>query len=329
MSRSAPLARALLAILASAALLVSAGGAASASFPADPGPADATATMLVDPVDEDTGDAALVTAPESCVTDDTMTVDEPMPSGECESGELGSELGGGEVKLPPDATPHDPLATVEKGKEGTTADLKNPEVDGGRVTVQTGITFTNKGVKFEDGFSIDFKGDEKKLARTRWLQFISREIIAVDAKGAEKPLGIVMTHRSNHRYLTSDPTKDPNYVVDGIATPFYEDAGINSRSKDRTTIFDRPDNDPRAIQRAFNTFPGTVKVISRVKVTTYLVRDTTILYRVNIAMEWVYDKADATPRPTFTVTGDKADKLDDKMKAELLRRFAGSAAHLR
>jgi hypothetical protein len=125
----------------------------------------------------------------------------------------------------------------------------------------------------------------------------------------------------NTTYDSTANPKEPNYSTDaGPGSPYYEDAGPDNRDDGSITIFDTPNRGGApAIREAFKT--GATKVVARAHFVSYLVRGKEVLYEVRITAEWVLTKPTDTPTATYKVTGDKADKLDPRIRTQLLKDF--------
>jgi len=92
--------------------------------------------------------------------------------------------------------------------------------------------------------ALEYKGNEVKVAGTKWLQFAWFELTA-NMPGVTKPAVFPGTLPSiiggSPRPFTTDITK-PQWFVDSASAndPFYDSAGFVHRSRKSITIFDRP-----------------------------------------------------------------------------------------
>jgi len=195
------------------------------------------------------------------------------------------------------------------------------KVRGGKIKVRTGGKTKNLGSGLEstERFWLSYEGTD--APRTRWLQFIWREIIATDpVKGRYRVAGTMSTTGGSYA-LTTDP-KLPSYntdVVPGSANPFYEVSGINNRTADSTTIFDLPYNASDKVDGAFDA--GATKVVSRAHFITYLVRDWTVLHKANIDIEWRFGAKGDTPARRQSARVSAANKLESRQRARLIAQF--------
>jgi hypothetical protein len=277
--------------------------------------AGGTSTAMAMPISEPT----TATADELSASTETASGAEPAPdSSPDDGGELLAQ-----AQVPGAAKSHDPQAKVTG--TGEKAKLTNSTVGGGEVSVSTGINYTiiGLGAERKDGFSLGYAG--KDAPTTRWLQFIWRELLITEHPDKTKKLPESVPAKFPTPYnttydSTSDPAK-PNYSTDaGPGSPYFEDAGADNRDDGSITIFDTPNRGGApAIREAFKT--GATKVVSRAHFVAYLVRGNQVLYEVRITAEWVLTKPTDTPTATYKVTGDKADKLDPRIREQLLKDF--------
>lgn len=215
------------------------------------------------------------------------------------------------------AAPHP--ATVSISTRGRLR--ASARVRGGRIRVRTGGKTKNLGSGLEstERFWLSYEGTD--APRTRWLQFIWREIIATDpVKGRYRVAGTMNTTGGSYA-LTTDP-RLPSYntdVVPGSANPFYEVSGINNRTADSTTIFDLPYNASDKVDGAFDA--GATKVVSRAHFITYLVRDWSVLHKANIDIEWRFAVKGDTPARRQSARVSAANKLEPRQRARLIAQF--------
>ncbi|HEX5618944.1 MAG TPA: hypothetical protein VFX51_11010 [Solirubrobacteraceae bacterium] len=199
---------------------------------------------------------------------------------------------------------------------------------GGDVTVRTGLTGKAKTDEAgDDGERVDavsmgYSG--KDADKTRWIQFIAREILvpATDKdKGKDRYIpGSVKADAGRKYALTTDPyAKVWNTdVAEGAATPFYEETGYNNRTADGTTIFDTPTAVGDVVGKQLKA--GAKRVISRAYLVGYLVRDMDVLHRVMITLEWSFS-APKAQSPTTSVTQGAASELDAVHQQVLQKQY--------
>jgi hypothetical protein len=213
-----------------------------------------------------------------------------------------------------------PAATTEGDQANVTkeGELKHSgKAGGGDVSVRTGAEYA--GGTYKEGFSLGYKG--KDAAKTRWLQFIWREIV-VDhpTKKTYRVDDEIGTSGGRYR-LTIDPKK-PSYNTDtdpATGSPFYEAGGTNKRTADSTTIYDAPGAAQAFVDAAIDD--GATKVTSRAHFTTYLVRDVDVLYKVEITVEWVFTSKTVPPRKNTVESGGAASNLDPDQRKRLVSQF--------
>ena len=202
------------------------------------------------------------------------------------------------------------------------------KVGGGEVTVRTGMSIEvepegddDTGAR-EEAVSMSYTGPH--AGRTRWLQFISREVVVRSADGKDKWVGarVESDGGATPYALTTDPDKRVwnTDAAKDAPSPFYEDSGVNNRTADATTIFDTPGPVADIVRKQFEAPAKPKKVISRAHLVTYLVRDMDVLEKVTIDLEWVFIAPKNIP-PTPTVTRAKATELDGAHRERLQKQF--------
>lgn len=202
---------------------------------------------------------------------------------------------------------------------GSRLDVKNAgtvghtgKVGEGEVTVSTGQTIDANGAAFGDNmFSIGYEG--KDADKMRWLQFIWREVIGVDDKGASKPVTGSITTSGGTYELTAGGTKSSsgspkkeNYNTDSknSTDPFYEAGFAGDRTADSTTMVDQPGGAGAKAKEAFDD--GAQSAVSRAHFSTFLVKDEKeVKYQTHVDVQWDFTKkedADAPPAGKHTVS---------------------------
>jgi hypothetical protein len=196
------------------------------------------------------------------------------------------------------------------------------KVAGGTVEAKTGGKAKFGTREETETYTLGYKGTDAE--KTRWLQFIWREIEVTRPDGKTDKVDQEITTTGGTYRLTVDPTK-PSYNTDTASTtdPFYEAGGVNNRTDDSTTMLDMP-APALAIVKAQLAEPDAAKkptkVVSRAHFTTYLVRDMEVLYKMNVDVEWVFT-SDAVPPRTQTVSGAAANALDPLARKRLIAQF--------
>ena len=177
-----------------------------------------------------------------------------------------------------------PVAQVTIDDAGTRTN-KN-KVPGGRVDVRIDNDI-HVGANAYHGFSMGYTGTES--AKTRWLQFIWREIVIERPDQKPTRLDQPITTTGGTYRLTTDPAT-PSYNTDSgsASSPFYEKGFVSVRTADSTTMYDAPYS---AFDKVAPLFAGAgakpSQVISRTHFITYLVRGMDVLYRVGTDIELV------------------------------------------
>lgn len=199
------------------------------------------------------------------------------------------------------------LDTKDTGTVGHTG-----KVGEGEVTVSTGQTVDLNGAAFGDNmFSMNYEG--KDADKMRWLQFIWREVIGVDDKGASKPVDDSITTSGGTYQLTGGGTKDAfgspkkeNYNTDSnnSTDPFYEAGFVGDRTADSASMFDQPGGATAKAKQAFDD--GAKTAVSRAHFSTFLVKDEkAVKYQTHVDIQWDFAKVedtDAPPKGKHTVS---------------------------
>ncbi|MEA2219283.1 MAG: hypothetical protein QOJ35_1909 [Solirubrobacteraceae bacterium] len=215
----------------------------------------------------------------------------------------------------------------------------------GKVDVATFISFKSGLDPARRGFSMTYTGPDADSAH--WLQFIWREIVKESASGAQTRLAADVVTKSKtlagtivqtSRYaLTTNPAA-PVYRVDtlGSHSPFYGDSGVALAGMTAATIYDAPSAQEHLALSAFKVpvagagapAPAPARVLSRAHFVTYLVFDMAVAFRVNLTVEWTYDKVTQTGRQSnrmTVVSMGSASAIDADQRAALLATFPGAA----
>ncbi|HEX3758005.1 MAG TPA: hypothetical protein VHW23_04845 [Kofleriaceae bacterium] len=172
---------------------------------------------------------------------------------------------------------------VQSGSLGSILTVKNAgklesttKVGDGSVEVHTGHELEREGAPDGDNnFALTYTGKDADDAR--WLQFIWREIIGVDDKGASTPVKDTITTSGGTYDLTDNGSYDKvgtpvknNYNTDcpDHSDPFYETVGESDRTADSTKMIDLPSALTTQVKGAFRG--GAKKVASRALFSTFL-----------------------------------------------------------
>ena len=199
------------------------------------------------------------------------------------------------------------LSVKDAGKlESTT------KVGDGTVEVHTGQELEREGAPDGDNnFALTYKGKDADDAR--WLQFIWREIIGVDDKGASTPVRETITTTGGTYDLTDNGTFDKfgkpvknNYNTDcpDKSDPFYETVGESDRTADSTKMIDLPGALTGQVKGAFKN--GAKQVASRAHFATFLIKGRKVTFQTAIDIAWRFAKkedADAPSKGVHTVSG--------------------------
>jgi hypothetical protein len=194
--------------------------------------------------------------------------------------------------------------SVPEKKAGT--EVHSGDVNKGKVKVRTDIEFsdTDKG-----DFGVSYKGPDS--ADTHILQFISREIVAVNKDKSAHPVADSITTSGGTYDLTPGGT-DSTFGKPGKANvntdtlsktaPFYESDESEkqdgaSRTADSTTIYDLPGNASAKVQGAFTAGGADVDhVVSRAHFVDYFIQKDKVVYRTELNLQWLFKTAADDPK---------------------------------
>lgn len=225
-------------------------------------------------------------------------------------------------------------------------DVKSTEVAGGKSFLLMGADFKTSARSAEGGFGMNYTGALSQ--ETRWLQFLWREVVAIDKNNKETRIGGNVSSSSGDYQLTTDDAKKV-YNLDTIRrseAPWYEapnkdnELGPGTRMAGVAAIYDLPDwlQTYDAVVKAFE-LPDTVKVESRATFTSYLIRGFTPLHSESIRMFYFGEKATdfnektkAADLPYYgqvQVDPESKDHLMPGMKEALNARFPGQYDYIK
>jgi hypothetical protein len=224
-------------------------------------------------------------------------------------------LNPGPAKVPK----HPDQATINKPGD----EKYKGKVPGGSVSVHTDVEIDpGDGSKMGEAFELEYKG--KEAGKTRWLQFIWREIEVHPPKGDPTYLTDTVGPATGNQYKLTADKKKPNWNTDAAkdaASPFYEDSGINNRTENGTTMFDAPGSYAHLVKPQFDAPVSATKVISRAHFATYLVRDMEILEKIEIDVQWEFTSKVTPPRTHSVTQRGPVAALDGGQKERLTAQF--------
>jgi hypothetical protein len=219
------------------------------------------------------------------------------------------------LNAPPSGTPHADIVVTSPGTEDHAG-----TIPGGKVSVHTGVEYTNAGSPRTGGFSVGYEGG--LAADSGWIQFIWSEVHSTQADGtvttvAEGGLGTT----NGTMELTTDPDS-PAYKVDsGVPdSPFYQAGGVDVRTATGTTISDRPLEFSDLIKRQFDA--GAKRVIERDHFDQFLVQNYKTIYHTSLYVEWDYTARATVARSTKAEGGGKVDGMPAAFKKQLVKEYS-------
>lgn len=224
-------------------------------------------------------------------------------------------------------TAHEEANVLDQGKR-----RDRTAVPGGTVEVRTGVHYEIPDPSFHGDFpagvSLSYRG--KEAARTRWLQFLWREVIverpprSPDGPPRKAWLPLTVTGNAAHKLKTTTG-RQRHYVTDSRSetSPFYDVGFADNRTDDTTAMFDSPGSLSNHIAPLFAGPDPPTKVTSVAHLNTYLVRDMEVLYRVKIDVEWAFTSADKPPPWHAVRSAGRVDRLDADHRATLMAQYPG------
>jgi Domain of unknown function (DUF4157) len=213
--------------------------------------------------------------------------------------------------------------SVPEKSAGTLA--HSGDLNGGKVKVRTGVEFSDTD---KDDFAVSYRGPGS--ADTHILQFISREVVAVNKDKSAHPVTSTITTTGGTYDLTPGGT-DSTFGKPGKANvntdtlshtaPFYESNESEaqdgaSRTADSTTIYDLPGNLSANVQGAFTAGGANVDhVVSRAHFVDYVIQKDNVVYRTELNLQWVFNTAGDDPKRESKIgAAGAASKIDSPFK---------------
>lgn len=179
-------------------------------------------------------------------------------------------------------------------------------VGGGDVRARTDTAFQvgGAGPTRTGGYELEYSGPD--AAKTHWLQFISRSIKSEVTGSPDTYLSGMVTStgsRGSGYALSTDPARRSwNTDSASASQPFYHAGGVDIRDPTHETMLDAPASRTDFVTTAFAA--GAEKVISEANFAAYLVRDMEVLYRVDVCVRWVFERATHWNTTTNRVTSE-------------------------
>jgi hypothetical protein len=249
--------------------------------------------------------------------------------------DLSSKLAGADLayalyllNAPGLAAAHAPTLFKAQPGPGRPPKTAPPAVAGGAVTAATEVPWETKaGKKGQYGFGVGYSG--ALASDSRWLQFIEREIDYVP-KGGGKPSPLdreVTSGGGKNKYKLTTAAASPNWVVDSYdpSNPFFDETHSTDAWRDATSvsIYDAPAAFDHIVKELFDN--GATTVTSRAHFETYLIRDFSAIYRVEIEIVWSYSAPGRrTTNRDIKATG-AVTALPGPLKAALTARYPAFA----
>jgi hypothetical protein len=169
-------------------------------------------------------------------------------------------------------------------------------------------------------YSLSYIGDDAD--KMHWIQFIWREITPeYPAKSGKpsQPMEMPQSHSGrDYRLTTNENTPDWQPDSASSSSPFYEKDNAVIRRPREVTMYDSPDARESQIAPLFKDPSGApTNVVSKFHADTYLIRNTDVVYRAQVDLEW--DFKSATPkRVKQTMKGEIANHIEAQQRASLV-----------
>jgi hypothetical protein len=160
----------------------------------------------------------------------------------------------------------------------------------------------------------------------RWLQFIWREVVTDQDKRVP---GTVRHQTAEYPLTTSTEPSQIGWNTDtawygrGPQSAFYEIENTVNRTPESLQMFDEPAPPyDEFVRAAFAVQPAPKAVTGRAHLVEYLIKDTEVLFRAELVVEYKYkqptDKPDAEPK---LVSAQLASAIDPGARARLHQQF--------
>jgi hypothetical protein len=255
--------------------------------------------------------------------------EEELKAGKMQVGILNSSKVEATLGIPSETGTRTSLPETSGGTEAHSG-----TVNSGTVKVRTGVDFTADD---KDDFAVSYKGPGS--ADTHILQFISREVVAVNKDKSAHPVAKTITTTGGTYDLTPGGT-DSTFGKPGKANvntdtlsktaPFYESdesekANGASRTADATTIYDLPGSLAGNVHDAFTTGGADVDhVVSRAHFVDYIVQKDKVVYSTELNLRWLFNTAADDPKreskigaagPATTIASPYKEKFDTQWPA--------------
>jgi hypothetical protein len=212
-------------------------------------------------------------------------------------------------------------------------------VDGGTVTVTSrsdltwSETFPRTGKMsqaLQNAVSFQYKG--ARAQRSHWIQLISRKVVVTDAHGQETVLDKATTNSAGVSYRLTPKGSPPIIAVDrGLRSePWYEHGSPSHRDSASINVADVPQPHEDLFKEFLTGADPAKQVRATAHLTTYLVRDDKVLFRVSTDVAWNWDRntraGSADPPyhvsgPLYAVKGKLVKALDQRDREALVRDF--------
>jgi hypothetical protein len=204
---------------------------------------------------------------------------------------------------------------------------RKTKVGGGEVEIRSGAEYKLPDIGDHKKAGVSLTYTARDAGETRWLQFISREIVAEFPANSGKPPevwldGEIRRGKRTYKLTTSAGKREWSTDTATDASAFYEEDSSVVRSGRKVALYDQPDSRSDLAKSAFDGQPKPTRVTSRAHLVMYLVREMDIVYRAEIELEWEIASTNDKPKPKpRVVSAGAASSLDDAHRAKLRQQF--------
>ncbi len=203
------------------------------------------------------------------------------------------------------------------------AEVANPAhaVDGGSVTASTGVQILNRHgnvTNINNAFGFKFTGQQQQVARTRWIQFIWREVqIQKPGQPLERDAGRMITSGGEYDLTSTVQINSGQWVFnvdvkEESETPYYEDTGAAIRTSSATAMYDQPTAgyiDREVTSRLGGpSYPPGTTLTQVAHFDTFLTREAQTLFRYGLTVTDSWTKQTAS-RYSINCTQNKVHNL--------------------
>ena len=223
---------------------------------------------------------------------------------------------------------------------GGTTEIKPQDIDGGKVTVTSGSdltwseTFRAGPQSQQRKNAVTFQYTGANASRAHWIQLISRQVVVTRADGGVTVLEGTTTNSAGVSYRLTPKKSPPILAVDRgtLSEPWYEHKSPSHRDQGAIRVADTPEPHDDLFKQFLTEDSQAKTVVSTAHLTTYLVRDDKVVFRVATDVTWQWDRNTNPHRratdpvytssgPHYNVSGKPVQALEKSDRAALVHDF--------